>query len=247
MIEQKLALASESLPTPQTDFASIVHTADLLTAPQAASPRWKRAIALIVVLVLLGGCAAGAVTYTYAAGPTWYNSYEDAVKLSARINVLVPESLNEKSPFYDVTTIHTTTQNRFWMLSWFFYRYKTVALQYGTEGTYVNDEGTTGYTIFDNVYFQFGSTENELWRDIFPFNDDGIWCHEELDPSTYASTNYKDFQLQSGTLVRPWVRMNTIIWIDRELNVCFMISSSDYTTDELLVFAKEIVDLNHPD
>ena len=247
MIEQELTLASESLPTPKTTFSSIVHTAESLQNLPRPAFRRTRAVALVLALLLLVGCAAGAVSYTYAAGPVWYDSYEDAVNLSAKIDVLVPEALNEQSPFYDVTTIHTTTQDDFWMLSWIFYRYKTIALRYGTEDTYVNEKGTTVHTVMDNVYFQFGSTENELWRDIFPFTDDGIWCDEKLSPETYASESYKSTTLHSGILTNNGSKLNKVIWIDETLQVCFMISSSDYTVEELITFAKNIIDLNHPD
>lgn len=242
MIEQKLQAAAEALPTPEGRFAPIVHTAQRLSHP-ARKPIRKRAVALILALLLLGGCAAGAVSYTYWVGPVWYDSYADAVRLSGDLDVLVPEELGE-SPFYDVTTVHTSTQNRFWMLGWIFYRYKTVALEYGTAGTFLNEDGDTVHTVLDHIYLQFGSTENELWRDIFPFTDDGIWCDDELDPETYASETYNGVLLQSGAIVRPWTRLNEVIWVDESLKVCFMLSSSDYTMDELLTFAKEIIDLN---
>lgn len=251
MTEQKLILASENLPTPESNFESVVHTASLLNAPRPIHHGRKRVVALILALLLLGGCAAGAVSYSYASGPIWYDSYADAVRLSAQIDVLVPEALGDRSPFYDVTTIHTTTQNRFWMLSWIFYRYKTVALQYGTEGIIpVTIEGKQeeAHGVLNSIYLQFGSTKNQLWRDIFPFTDDGVWCHEELDPDTYATEAYKGITLHSGVLVRsPLSSLNDVIWIDPELDVCFLLGSSDYTVDELLTFAREIIDLNHPD
>ena len=249
MTEQKLILAAEALPTPKTEFAAIVHNAESLMAPTRPVFRWKRAIALMLSLLLLGGCAAGAVNYSYWAGPTWYHSYSDAARLSAQLNALVPEELGS-SPFYDVTTIHTTTQDDFWMLSWLFYRYKTVALQYGTEGIVtvtVNGKPEEAHGVLNNIYLQFGSTENELWRDIFPFTDEGIWCDEKLTPDTYASESYKSTTLHSGILTINSSKLNKVIWIDESLHVCFMMSSSDYTIDELLAFSKDVIDLNHPD
>ena len=248
MTEQKLTLASQSLPTPETEFSSIVHTADLLTSPKPVPHRRKRAIALILVLLLLGGCAAGAAAYSIVPGYSSYH-FSDAVWLSGRLDVQIPDRLGQ-SPFYEFLTVHTTDRNTPWYLGSLFSRYKTFSIQYGTKGVkkmFADGESYDLHTILDSICLEFGSTENELWRRIFPLTDDGIWCDGELDPATYVSESYKGSLLQGGTRIRSWGNVNDVIWIDETLNVCFMLGSTDYTTDELLTFAKQIIDLNHPD
>ncbi len=247
MIEQKLRSAADQLPTPETELEPIIHTAHQLTTP-ARSPRRKRAVALLLALLLLAGCAAGAVAYSFVPGYASYY-FSDAAWISGRLDVQIPEQLG-RSPFYEVLNIHTINRETPWYLGALFSRYKTVSIQYGTEGIeiwYNDGEPYDVHTILDCIYFEFGSTENELWRHIFPFTDEGIWCDEALDPDTYTSESYKDCLLQGGTLIRSWGNINDVLWIDEELKVCFMLGSSDYTTEELLTLAKELIDLNHPD
>ena len=231
MIEQKLLSAASKLPTPETDFASIVHTADLLTAPKPI--RRKQAIALILALLLLGGCAAGAVRYSITTGYAT-NHYTEAVQLSSRLSVQIPEYLGQ-SPFHSATVDHIHNRDIPWLLGPLFSQYQKLFLQYGNLS---DDISSVRY-----IMFSFGSTENALWRSAFAVNDALIWSDDNITPNTYDSQPYRDMLLQSGIIDE----INHVIWNDEDLNVCFLLASSDYTTHELLTFAKEIIDLNHPD
>lgn len=232
MIEQKLRSAAQQLPTPETELEPIIHTALQLTTP-ARTPKRKRAMALILALLLLAGCTAGAVSYSITTGYAT-NYYTEAAQLSSRLAVQIPECLGQ-SPFHSATVDHVHNRDIPWLLGPLFSRYQKLFLQYGN----LSDDISNVHYIM----FSFGSTENEIWRSAFAVNDAGIWSDDNIAPNTYASQTYRDILLQSGSIDE----INNVIWIDEELDVCFTLSSSNYTIDELLSFAKEIIDLNHPD
>ena len=235
MIEQKLHTAAEALPQPETTFASILHTAHQKSP--AKSPKRRRAIALILALLLLGGCAAGAAAYSATMG-YGTNFYTEAAKIAARLDVQLPEQLGQ-SPFHSATIGHIYNRDIPWLLGPLISRYERICISYGSFDADLED-------VY-SISLMFGSTEKPLWRYSFSFTGDDIWCPDTLDPATYASEPYRGILLQSGTLDLSHSRSGTVVWIDEELDVCFWLSSTYYTMDEMRAFAKEIIDLNHPD
>lgn len=117
------------------------------------------------------------------------------------------------------------------------------------------EDGTPGIrfeTIYGNerVQLVFGSTEGELWRELFGFDENGIWNSENLVFETYETIEYKGNTLQPGTTsftydyydyekvrneerselelisIAPRTYYNFIvIWIDEENGVVFRMST----------------------
>ena len=180
--------------------------------------------------------------------------WNDLQESLEKYDLILPETL-DGIPFLDYSQWGHVPQGASHMEALLNPAYKSVDVEYAVEvleiETYPGGEKMSEtYARSDELSLNFGTTENELWRYYFQFDENGFWTACEV-PESYETIEYRGITLQVGDTVyydsyrecdiyTRWVH-----WVDEEKQIVVSISETDYTDPERVVkCAKEIIDLN---
>ena len=251
-MENKLYRAAAALPEPETSFGTLL---DKVEMPKLRRPWKKTAVVLAVVLALLL-CGMGWVKTNLSYGMwTLYTSpdWRDAKWAAERFDIQLPETM-DGVPFDEYWVCGHVPQGGSWLRAYLSPLYLPRSVYYTVRETgdiTLPDGSTTSYTYStEDFKLSFGTTENELWRYYFQFDENDIWTGWEV-PGSYDTIEYKGITLQIGdttyysALEDRDVCTRWVHWIDEERHVAFSVSEKDYLDpDRVVECAKLIIDLN---
>ena len=266
MIEQKLYRAAQALPTPKTDFREIVNIADQNKKNQTVYTGRcrKAAVILVCVLLLLGSAGVAATTeVNYSAWATHSGSFEDAHNIAAELGVVLPEALGS-SPFYNITTMYVAPEGTTYFDALANPDYPWHSVDYGVQKIvreYDSEEPGSGFSetsvVYDEYGLSFGSTDTVLFRYVFALDETGTRILENAIPGSYRTEEYNGITMQIVTEVQYdseeiFAYHHRVIWVDSDHHAVFSLHKSFYADedaadqfpDEMIVFAKGIIDEN---
>lgn len=266
MIEEKLYQASLTLPVPTISFSQITERAYSINRNRSShSHRYRMTAAVFICLVLLlGGIAAAATTeVSYSAWATHSGSFRDVHKITGKLGITLPESLDD-SMFYNISTMHVVPEGTTYLDAVTNPMYPWYSVDYGVQRVvreYSAVSPDSGYSesleVYDHYTVSFGSTENELFRYVFSLDESGKRILENTLPGSYRNVDYRGARMQLVTDVqyeenRVFAYHHRVIWEDTQNNVVFLLHSSRHANEdlpsqfpsEMVAFAKAIIDMN---
>lgn len=268
MIESKLYQAAQALPTPKTSFCEIENEARISKNNQIFRIRKYRMVAamLVCAFLLMGSAVMAATTeVNYSAWAKRSNSFTDAKIIGGNIGIIIPEALDD-SPFYNITTMYVVPDGTTYLDALINPAYPWYSVDYGVQDVvrrYNSDEPDSGFSesavIYDDYSVSFGSTENELYKYVFSLDETGTRILENALPGSYHTEEYNGITMQIVTDVQyddngneVFAYHHRIIWIDTENHAVFSLHKSFYADEneadqlpeEMIDFAKEIIDMN---
>lgn len=247
-MEDKLMMAASELPEPETSFGAL---SDKVVAPKYHRP-WKRTPVVLAAVLALLLCAMGWMKAANYGMWVLYQSrtWSELEATGEEYSIRLPEQL-DGVPFLEFRVFGHTHRGASRMEALLNPLYRPVSVDYGYKIRERSDDGTSAVAWFETVLsVSFGTTENELWRYYFQFDENDIWTGCEV-PESYYTIEYKGLTLQIGdttsynaledrTVCTRWVH-----WVDEEKQVAFSISESDYSDpDRVVECAKAVIDLN---
>lgn len=265
MIEQKLNRTAEAMSTPRTAFSAI--EADARIRRRTFRP--GKAVIVVLTLLFLVGCGATVTNYHHYSAFDWGVLFfdprgyfepdiDDAQKAAEKLGVEIPETLGG-TECWQVVTINTSSQDS-WVLSWLFHEYESFNVFYGNEQKVKEGDKTYNFAT-ESVTLVFGTTENELWRELFHFDENGNWTRKNLVEQ--ETMEYRGRTLHLGTTAYDYTYEGVkttytdyfITWVDEEHDVAFRLgttltdfreeySMTGVSEETLLEYAKQIIDMN---
>ena len=246
-MEAKLKMELEALPAPKTTFEDL----EALAAQPKPVRRRKGAFILIAAMLALLLCGMGWAKTQYGM---WLvggsRAWDEMETLMGRYEIRLPQKL-KGIPFLEYYTYSHVPRGASHVEALLNPRYKSVSVNYGYE---LREIGPNGIAIARETQsvlnLNFGTTENELWRYYFQFDENGIWTACEI-PETYAVVEYRGITIQVGdTFFYDSVKgcnryTRWANWVDEEHQVAICVNDTDYTDPNRVVeCAKQIIDLN---
>lgn len=254
MIEEKLLQAAQELPKAPDCFEEIVEQAQ-----KYKKYHWsfrigskRAAIVCICIFLLTCGTVFAATTETkYIGWPEQSYDFKSVQNTADEMDIILPETIGEYS-FKSFTSCHVVPDGT---------SYLEVLLGTPSYLWHCIDYSIEGKGAFSNsapFSLYVGSTENDLYKYVFYFDDNDTWHSEYLLPGTYHSEVYNGILLQSG--ITKYERQNfenldnsiyEIIWIDYTHNAVFNMhfyiddeQNLEYIKKQITNYAKKIIDSN---
>jgi hypothetical protein len=181
-------------------------------------------------------------------GGSW--AWDDLEKVTEKFEIQLPQKL-DGIPFLQFNSYGHVPRGASRAEALLNPRYKSYTVEYGYVLRKVDPNGIAiakeTQTVLD---VSFGTTENELWRYYFQFDENGEWTACQV-PASYQIVEYKGITLQIGdtffydsvkncTRYTRWAH-----WVDEEHQVVISVNDTDYTDPNRVVeCAKQIIDLN---
>lgn len=269
MIEAKLHRASLNLPEPSSNFSIIEAKAYLDKRDQSVSSRrYCMITAILICAILLMGSAVIAATTEadYSAWATSSKSFSDVTKIADRFGVVLPTSLDD-SPFYNVTTMYVVPKGTTYLEALSNPAYPWHSVDYGIQDVvreYNSNSPDSGYSessvVYDEYSISFGSTDNELFKYVFSLDESERRILDDALPGSYHTEEYHGVTMQIVTNVQSDEENDSkilayhhrVIWVDVNNHAVFSLhksfcaeeNSADQIPNEMIDFAKEIIDLN---
>lgn len=255
MIEQKLQQAANRMPEHTDNYPSVEEAARNRHSQPRRRPASHLALILCVCLLLVG-CVAGPTVPEY-------HLYSGAIPAGAAQRAAkdagwtIPETLGE-SPMLEERKYNLTTKETSYLMAQLFYHYTYHAVEYGhkMETDITLEDGSHSVAVWEDadVDLTFGSTDNEVWRRQFSFDENDVWTGNSkyLDFIDSYSLEYNGFTLYVGTcrfdndfygLLSFYCQF--VSWVDHDRNTVFQISARDDTPDFAIQCAKELIDQLH--
>lgn len=223
MTEQKLQLAADAMPTPNTDYLSIEEAFKKQESRPKSRIKRSRLLILVCLALLLVGCVAGPTVPEYHL----YNgslallfpgiAFDDfcdlighdpelnsAKKVAEELGWTIPDTLGG-SPCYGADKFNLTTQESHWFTAMLFHHYTYHSVDYGyemeTEITREDGSPSTAHWTDADVELTFGSMDNEVWHRQFSFDENDVWVGSSkyLDFIDTYSMEHGGFTLYVGT------------------------------------------------
>lgn len=266
MIEKKLQQAASSLPEYCADFAAVEARAE----EAHFRPRFRPRLALVCMLaLLLVGCMSVTVPEYHLYNGNWWQFIpgfhfdpadtfdthgKSTMKTAEELGIILPETLGEY-PIIDFSQFNLTTKKVPLWYSWLNPHYQYYATYYGIEmeEPYMTDDGHEGTRHWrEGAELIYGSTENDIWRRQFGYDEQNIFfggnsllANHQVEEIT--SLEYEGFTVYTGKITASYSRSTSwwnVTWVDEGKGVVFSFDSGLDTPDQLIEFAKEIIDLN---
>ena len=248
MIEEKLLQAAQELPEAPECFEEIVIQAQKHKKyyPHFLIVSKKVVVACICIFLLTCGTVFAATTETkYIGWPEESYDFKSVEQTADEMGIVLPEILGEYS-FKSFTTCHVVPDGT---------SYLEVLLgtpSYLWHGISYSIEGSREFSDSAPFSLYIGSTEDELYKYVFYFDDNDIWNSKYLLPDTYHSEIYNGILLQSGvTKYEQKSSFYEIIWVDDTHKAVFSIhyyiddeQKLDHIKDQITNYAKSIIDSN---
>lgn len=245
-MEAKLKMELAALPEPETNFTQL----EGMVSQKAPVRKGRKLVVAVALMLMVLLCGAGWATREYSmwvlATSTAWNDADDFAK---KDNIQLPQEL-DGVPFLKFRIFGHARRGASNAEALLNPLYKPVEVAYG----YVMREplGDNGEAVWDEhiLDLSYGTTENELWRYYFGFDENGTWTKCEV-PESYEIIDYNGVALQVGdtyfydedrvcNVYTRWVH-----WIDENRQLAFSICESDYTDPSRVVAcAKQIIDMN---
>lgn len=258
MIEQKLKLAAASLPEPTMDFLSIEENAK--KGQHRADFLYRRGkavfLSIVIILSLCGGVTVLAITevpMTTEYGAWTGSGLLNTIYQSRMVDIKLPKEFLGV-PLRQTETMSVVPHGTTYLEAMLGEAYIPFRSNYYTERKIEYVDDSSGEAIMqtetikeNNISVSIGTTENDVWKYYFSFNNDGIWCSEYLLPETYYTAQYEGYTLQLGTTYSQYDETDLthwIHWVDEARNVCVGITADVENLGELEAYAQVIIDLN---
>lgn len=259
MMEQKLRRAAEQMPEPKTTFLEVGRKAcQTQPSPAPLGTRRLAIAALCVILLLATACAA--VTGLGYTGMVSYLVTRSGVERA--LDISLPSDLDD-SPCIAVSCVNVVPKDTNELLGRLFPDYRWYGLEYGVNEivreTY-SDEAGSGFAEWtetrDSWSLTVGGLDDELWQHCFSMNADGTLAPDN-QMTLLRTEQYRGIDLLIGIWpIEDWENpgqissyLHKIIWVDWEAGAIFDFNTyrpTEEFPEELLEFAKSIIDDNHP-
>lgn len=264
-MEEKLMNASDLLPKPVLDFQMLEQHMKRNVKTTGKYRKVVRVVlAAVLVMVLLCGMGWAKISMSYGmwtlyASPDW----REAKWAAEKFDIQLPETM-DGVPFDEYWVFGHVPQGGSWLRAYLSPLYVPRSVNYTVQetieitvsenmGIMLPEGSTTSYT-YDTEQFllSFGTTENEIWRYYFQFDENGVWAGCEV-PESYEVIEYKGITLQIGdttsynNIEGRAVYTRWVHWVDEERKMAFSLNESDYEDSNRVVeCAKALIDLNLP-
>lgn len=249
-MENKLKRELDAMPTPVTTFEAL----EASHCQPKPFRRKKRVAALLAALLVLMLCGMGWAKASMRYG-LWHlidsREFSDLNRAAEKYDVVLPEKLDDV-PFCNYTIYALASQDDSWLEAVVNPAYTPRSVKYGWDRVEVETypDGSLAsesrWTETD-LELDFGTTENELWRYYFDFDENDVWTAWNV-PDSYETVEYKGFIIQVGTSISKYNatrQTRWALWIDGEKQVIFSLRDSDFTDPNRVVeCAKQIIELN---
>lgn len=261
MIEAKLHQAAQNLPGPTSGFSQIEEKAYRSKNNVSFSMRQHRfaAAVLVCAFLLISGVAIAATTeVNYSAWATRSYKFEVAEQVAEKLGVALPENLDD-SLFCDITTMHVVPKGTSYLEAIYTPVYRWYDVNYGVQEIVRIDHSESSVT-YDKYSISIGSADGELCNYVFSLDESGAWALDDTLPDSYRTAEHNGITMQIGTTVQydgeteseVFAYHHRVIWVDTAHNAVFALHKSFYAgeeaadqlPDEMIDFAKEIIDLN---
>lgn len=267
MIEKKLQSAANALPESFSDFSAVENRITEKTRRPRPARRKRLAIALILA-VLLVGCMSVTVPEYHLYNGNWWNFIpglhfdpaEDfglqdnqTMKAAEKLGITLPQTLGG-NPIIGFNRYNLTTKEVPLWYSWVNPHYLYYSSYYGVrvEDIYVDKRGNRSTGNWrEGARLVYGSTESEVWRRQFGFDGNDVYTAgdytlanhpvEEITCLEYEETSI--YVARIGLSFRE-LPLWAVTWVDHENGVVFSLDGYYETPDEMIGYAKEIIDLN---
>lgn len=261
MIEVKLQQTAAMMPKPKGDFLSIEETVKKNAAQRTHNPRKLRRTAVVICLILLlVGCGAKVAEAKWMGWTTHTQEPWFLRRAAEKTGIVLPEQI-EESPFYSLATAHVVPTGtsklealiapvyRWYAVDYRIVEYKTARDEYGTS-RWLEDRD------FYSLYF--GTTENEMWKHCFGYDENGDWSepqnivysHSEEYEGVILQIYTQEFENSLDGVDYHWFT-HSIEWVDSKNQAVFRLYESEDAgpgaeqfPQDLLDTAKEIINLN---
>lgn len=261
MMEAKLKQAAQSLPCPASNFSQIEEKAYRSQDKTLFRVRRYRLAATVIICAafLISGAAIAATTEVrYSAWATSSDTFESAEKAAAKLGAVLPERLDD-SPFYRMTEMYVVPEGTSYLEAIYTPVYRWYGVNYGVQEIVRTDHSESS-VIYDKYSISIGSADGELCHYVFSLDESGAWALDNTLPGSYRTEQYNGITMQIGTTVQydrenkgtAFAYHHRVIWVDGRHNVVFTLHKSFYAEeetadqipDEMIAFAKEIIDVN---
>ena len=250
-MENKLKSEIQALPVPELEF----HALEVPAGNRKPARRRKKTAAVLVaamLALLLCGMGWAKVSMRYGL---WHlidsRAYSDLARAAKKYDVVLPEML-DGVPFCDYAIYALSSRDDTWLEAVVNPAYTPRSVTYGyqrVETETYPDGNLSSETRWTQSVLEldFGTTENELWRHYFEFDENDSWTGWNV-PGSYETVEYKGIAIQVGTVASPHsgTRLcRRACWIDEEKQVILSLSEWDFNDpDRVVECAKAIIDLN---
>lgn len=249
MIEDRLHCSALDLPRHNLDFQDVEAAARKVQSPPRFSLR-KRWVVVALCVLLLMGCAAGAVKYQLWNGGTGDWAFTE--KTAAKMGLVLPKQFGD-SPFLETWIFNLADQDISWLLALISPRYQYYGVRYGveteTESTLSNGTPHTLHTVENLVTLGFGSTDDPLWLRQFGFDENDTWTGANNTIPTLESRStleYGGLTLYVATYLydEDPVPSQRVYWVDYTRSIVFRLITDGDTPETVIEYAKQLIDLN---
>ena len=267
MIEKKLQQAADSLPENFSDFSAVENRIAAKSNRPRPVRRRRLAIAMVLVALLVGCMSVTVPEYHLYNGNWWhfipgvhfdpadeFDLHDNQTRKAARkLGITLPETLGGH-PIINFSRNNLTTREVPLWYAWIWpdYLYFSSFYGYDAEVPLVMEDGTETFAQSSvGVDVTYGPTDDEIWRRQFGFDENDVFLATNITLANLPveeiyDLEYEDIPLYVGRITisirkQPlWV----VTWVDHDHGVVFSIDGYYETPDDLIEFAKEIIDLN---
>lgn len=277
MTESHLQQAADRMPEPKLDYLAVEEAWKRQQADSFPRKKRRKAVVIVLLSLLLVGCVAGPTVPEYhlyngslsllfpglaideiadlfGADPEWKPARREAASLGWSI----PEQLGG-SPWCAAERANLTTKKSHYLLAMLFHTYTQYDIEYGyqKETEITREDGThcTAHWTDNQIRLSFGSTNQEVWRRQFGFDERNVWVGFETSapPESTFLLEYNGYTLYGSTfydgenffygLVSDYRQY--IHWVDEDHNTVFALYARADTPDFAISCAKELIDRMH--
>ena len=271
MIEKKLEQAASSLPEYHRSFAAVEARSEEKRFRPRLRPRL--ALACLLALLLVGCMSVTVPEYHLYNGNWWqfipgfhfdpakefneeFNIYDSQTgKAADKLDITLPETLGGY-PIIQFNRNNLTTREVPLWYAWVNPNYLYFSSLYGceTEVPLPNADGTVDMCYMKKgADLTYGPTDNEVWRRQFGFDENDVYIAGNYTLADYAvleisSQDYKGVTIYTAQIdatfpYQDWLAWS-VTWVDHDNEVVFSLDGWYDTSDDLVAYAKEIIDLN---
>ena len=267
MIQQKMQNAANALPESNLEFSAV----ERRMAEKSRRPKPDRRMRLVlamVLAVLLVGCMSVTIPEYHLYNGNWWQfipgvhfdpadtfglHWQQTQKAAEKLDITLPETLGGH-PIIIFDRCNLTTRKVPLLYAWIWpdYLYFSSFYGYDAEVPLVREDGTE-FTAQSSVGadVRYGPTNDEIWRRQFGYDENNVFVATDysladLPVEEIYDLEYEDIPLYVGRItvsIRKlplWV----VTWVDYDNGVVFSIDGYYETPDEIIEYAKEIIDLN---